>query len=874
MTTTSIQNAKTTETAGAIPPGRLPQSVRPQKYDLALQVDPDQGTFSAQEAILATAESEVSRIILHATDLKIERASVNGIEVPADRQKTDSPFETLTLELSRAAQPGPLVIELIYSGKLNRQMRGLYLSTAKHEGKEENYAFTQFEPTDARRMFPCFDEPAFKSKFRLVVTAPKKFTILSNMPAEKESIQGDNKTVSFGETPQMSTYLLALAVARLSSKSRKVGKTQVTVWTRPEDIHQADFALNAAQASLSRLNAYFDLPYQLPKLDLVAVPDFAAGAMENWGAIFFRDSAILVDPKLSSARARRRVAGVVAHEIVHQWFGNLVTMEWWNDLWLNEAFATWLGYKIVDDWHPDWLLWQDFEQGKRSALAEDALKNTRPISSGVASVAEIEAQFDALTYLKGGAVLRMLENFLGANVFRRGLRRYTKKYSYQNTRAADLWRELETASNQPVMKIAQDWIGLPGYPWVGIRSVSADNRRLEISQSRFSAHGPVKDSPLWNLPIVIKYKDPAGTHSYRLNLTQAKTIAVLPGKGKVSWLYPNEGQTGFYRSALDQPLLKTLGREIAELKPLEQAGLLNDLWAEARAGQAELGAFLDTLYELRKSNSRLILEDAASYLTTLNDRLIGSSDRPLLANLTSELLDPHWKKLGWTPKEKESDEVRLSRAAVLWTLGYVAQPPELLKETQARLQHYLQDPESLDPALVSPVLNLGAKTGDIGQFERYRQALNQAKTPEVRDNFLGALAKFTQPDSARNLVQMTLSNDIRGQDIWKPVSSLLGNPAAQGLGWQLVKEHWDPIRQKTGNIGSRRIIEGLSNLWSRDWLDDIRDFFAKPKNQVEAAKRSLDQSLELIELGIRFKEMQTQPLSGWLAARNRPQRKY
>ncbi|MDE1977527.1 MAG: M1 family peptidase, partial [Elusimicrobia bacterium] len=470
-------------------PERLSPDIQPESYDLRLSADPDAGTFSGEVSITLRLQKTADRLVLHAAGLNIARAGIGRKEIPLSAVNLDAASETATFRLPEPLPAGTAVLEVSYSGELNRNLRGLYLSTAKHAGKTENYAFTQFEPADARRMLPCFDEPSYKSRFTLAVTAPARYTILSNMPPEKERTEGALKTVFFGQTPRMSTYLLAVAVARLACKKGRVGKTEVAVWTRPEDLDQADFALAAAKASLARLNAYFGLPYELPKMDLVAVPDFAAGAMENWGAIFFRDSAILAHPKLSSAKARRRVAEVVAHEIVHQWFGDLVTMEWWNDLWLNEAFATWLAYKIVDDWKPGWLMWQSFERGKRGALAIDALKNTRPISSDVESVAQIEAQFDMLTYEKGGAILRMLENFLGEKAFRAGLRRYISKYRYKNTQASDLWRELEQASGQPVSKIAADWLTISGYPQIEVSPLSPDNRRLRLVQSRFYAVG-------------------------------------------------------------------------------------------------------------------------------------------------------------------------------------------------------------------------------------------------------------------------------------------------------------------------------------------------------------------------------------------------
>jgi len=852
---------------GAPRPQRLDPGIKPESYNLRLKVDPDAGTFSGELSLKIRLKKAASRLMLHAADLKIERAGIDGEDIPAAAIKIDKAAETAAFGLRKNLQPGPAVLNISYSGTLNRQLRGLYLSTAKHEGKTENYAFTQFEPADARRMLPCFDEPAFKARFKLSVCAPAKYTLLSNMPAEKEEIQGGLKTVRFGETPLMSSYLLAVAVARLAPKSGRVGKTKVTVWTRPEDLHQADFALAAAKASLSRLNAYFDLPYELPKMDLVAVPDFAAGAMENWGAIFFRDSAILAHPKLSSAKARRRVAEVVAHEIVHQWFGDLVTMEWWNDLWLNEAFATWLAYKIVDDWKPGWLMWQSFERGKREALAVDSLKSTRPISSEVKSVAQIEAQFDMLTYEKGGAILRMLENFLGEKVFRKGLRRYIAKYRYQNTAAADLWRELEKASGQPVSKIAADWLTIPGYPEIEVSSLSPDNRRLRLVQRRFRAAGGAEASgPVWNAPLVVTAMGASGPRAHRMNLVQKETAATLPGRGRAKWIYPNAGQTGFLRCKLDSSLLAALDEPaLRRLSPIERSGLLSDLWAQARAGETSIASFLDVLVLLRQDASRMATEDVAGYLSSLNDRLAGPADKPRLAALVLDIFSARWKALGWTPGKNESDETRLCRAAVLWVLGSVAKEPGILSRLDAKVSSYLRNPAGLDPALAGPVLNLGARAGGEKRFSDYLTALKSAATPELRDNLLRALAEFKDPALARRLLDASLGADIRGQDAWKPINILLGNTSAQGEAWLFIKARWPDIRRKIGDHACRRVVDGLSSLWRREWLNDIRAFFSLPENRVDMAQRALDQSLEWIELGIRFRETQTENLSRWLA---------
>ncbi|HLG21337.1 MAG TPA: M1 family metallopeptidase, partial [Candidatus Manganitrophaceae bacterium] len=498
--------------------GRLPESVRPDLYRINLNIHPDEKRFSGEVTIDVKIQKPVASITLHALELEIGRAAVNG--QPA-RVTSDPASETVTLAPPQPIPAGAARLTLSFSGRLNRQLRGLYEARAGGE----TYAFTQFEATDARRMFPCFDEPAMKARFQLTVAIPSHLSALSNMPAAKITEEGEVKTVAFDETPVMSTYLLALGVARLESKEIDVAGTRVAVWAVPGQLPLGAFALKVTSAVLPLLNDYFDLPYPYPKLDLVSVPDFAMGAMENWGAIFFRDSRLLLDETLASTATQRIVANVITHEIVHQWFGNLVTMVWWDDLWLNEAFATWLAVKIVDQWRPEWNSWVEFQQEKQIPLGVDALESTRPIRAEVANAAQIEEMFDALTYEKGAACLRMIERFLGEEAFRAGIRRYMKKYQFQNVTAEALWTELSEASGRPVSAIAQDWFTQPGFPLVTLQAADSDFRTLTVEQRRFHAAGrpAAGGKTLWSIPFTIKSRDPAGTHLHHALLKTERT---------------------------------------------------------------------------------------------------------------------------------------------------------------------------------------------------------------------------------------------------------------------------------------------------------------------------------------------------------------
>lgn len=845
-------------------PGRLPDTVRPRLYEIRLNVIPDERRFEGEVSIRTQVLKPTDTIALHALDLAIQRAvlSVDGRSITAN-VSTEASFQMIILNLGQEILPGPASLQIWFDGKLNQQLRGFY---AVQVGSE-TYVFTQFEPTDARRMFPCFDEPAMKARFRLTVTIPSHLTAISNMPAIQEFRQKEKTVLTFGETPVMSTYLLALAVARLESKEIQVGRTRVAVWTLPGQLGLGEFALKVTSAVLPILNDYFGLPYPYPKLDLVSVPDFAMGAMENWGAIFFRDSRLLLDEALSSTSTQRAVANVITHEIVHQWFGNLVTMQWWDDLWLNESFATWLACKIVDHWRPEWNSWAEFQEEKEIPLSIDALENTRPIRTPAASPAQIEEMFDPLSYEKGAACLRMIEQFLGEGIFREGIRRYIKKHQFKNATQDDLWTELEAASGQPILAMARDWFTQPGFPLVTAQSLDPDFRQLKLEQRRFRAKGPTQGPPenLWSIPFILKYQDADGTRTHQLILKESSTTQTLPGRGKIDWICLNAGERGFLRTHYDPGLRKAL-QEVAPrvLEPAEKIGLLNHQWALTLGGDLPISDFMETLSCFKGDQTRVLVETAVSHLETLSDQLVFSEDQPKFARFIQELFLPLWKDLDWDPKPDEDDERRLTRAAVLWALGALAEDEDILPELPRRLTLYWVRPSSLDPTLATPLIRLCART-DLGAlYDRYIQRFQSAQTPEDRDRYLRGLADFRKPDLARKLLEFTLSDSVRAQDVWKPVRYLLGNPTVQGEAWRFVKKNWQVLKKKGGSVGAQRMIQGTEALWRPEWREEVEAFFKDPANRVEAAQRALAQTLEFIEIGIRFKDQQQQSLSVWL----------
>lgn len=845
--------------------GRLSPAVVPKRYDVTLSVEPDQERFSGSVAIQLHVLEAVRRITLHALELEISEATVESGAVHCTvAVSADAGSETITLTLNREIPAGPAMVGLTFSGRLNQQMKGLYEARSGNE----RYAFTQFEATDARRAFPCFDEPAMKAAFKITAVGPAHLAVLSNMDVEAESTDAAArcKTVTFAETPPMSTYLVALAVAKLEGREALIDGTRVAVYATPGQLALTGFAHEVMRACLPGLNAYFDLRYPLAKLDLVGVPDFAMGAMENWGAIFFRENRLLLDPAQASANTLRGVANVITHEVVHQWFGNLVTMDWWEDLWLNESFATWLACKIVDDWHPEWQSWVEFARDKQAPLGVDALASTRPISSKVRTAAEAEEMFDALTYEKGASVLRMLEQFLGEDVMRRGIREYIKAHQYGNAPAADLWAALEAASGRPVPAIAQDWFARPGFPLVTVSAEGPGLQAITLEQSRFLADPaarPGAEAP-WAIPLTLAFEDDQGIRWHRVLMTGARATVALPADGKVCWVYANAGEQGFYRTRYDRGLRDALAASTARLSPEERFGLLDNMWALAQKGELPIGEFLDLVVRFRGDDTRIVVEGLAGFLVTLGDRLAAKADRPRYTRFIEDFFRPLIGSLGWDARPGEGDEPKLARAAALWTLGSLAKPASLIQDMTERLERYWADPASLDPTLATAVLRLCARAGGKKRYECYLERYHAAATPEDRDRYLTAFGDFAEPGLAPAILSLILSEAIRGQDIWKPLRGLLANPATQGETWAFIQANWPALRGKGGSVGAQRIISGTKTLWSAEWLAEVERFFGDPANRVASAERTLTQTVEVIRLGLAFRHAQQEKLSGWL----------
>jgi puromycin-sensitive aminopeptidase len=842
---------------------RLPADVRPSDYHLHLEPDLDGATFRGEVRIDVRLERPRAEIVLHAADMRIEHATaeVHGAVVPL-RARLDRRDETVSLRAARPLPAGAAALRLRFAGALNRHLRGLY--AARSGGMP--YAFTQCEAADARRILPCFDEPAFKARFHVAVTARTGDTVIANAPVAREQPLSDGKRViHFAPTPPLSTYLLALAVGPLeSSEPRHVGTTPIRLWHAPGKAHLGAFGLEAAAEALARLEAYFDIPYPYDKLDLVAVPDFEAGAMENAGAVFFRETLLLLDPATVSLPERKRAAEVIAHELAHMWYGDLVTMAWWDDLWLNEAFATWMAYRVVNDWKPEWRMWQGFEHDRAGALGLDGLASTHPIYAPVRSVAEATENFDLITYEKGAAVVRMMEHYLGADTFRDGVRRYMRRHREGNAVAADLWRALGEASGADVARLAQSWIGQAGFPLV---TLARNGRALRVRQERFFADPRVaaaKRRQRWPVPLVVRLA--GGERVTRALVQKASDTVALPAPAP-AWCFGNADAGGFYRVRHDPATEAALRGALDELGAVERLALVGDQWALVRADRGTVETFLDLADALAGEPDHDVIDGVVAALGTLDDQVVepGSEARVALRSWIARRFGPALNALGWTPAPAEPDEVRLRRAALLRLVGGVAEAPDVLAESRRRLDGYLADRGSLEPNLADSVVALAARVGDAALYDRYRTVAADARTPQEQRRFLLNLSSFRSRESIERTLAALLTSEIPTQDVAFLLMRMFGNPSGRDDAWRFLRRRWTAIRKRIPPLMLARLVEATPALRTPRHASEVRSFFRD--HPLPEASRALRQALERFRLNAELRRRTAPGVARWLARR-------
>jgi aminopeptidase N len=737
-------------------PGRLPQGVTPLHYEIRIEPDAQALTFHGRAIIDLEVRDATREITLNAVDLEIPHAELDG--VPVSGIEIDAAGQVVRVELAEPVAPGRHRLSIDYSGRIYTSAMGLFAVDYDGPAGKRRMLTSQFQVADARRFAPMWDEPAAKATFALEVVVPVGQSAYSNMPVIDTRIDGDRQSVRFATSPRMSSYLLHLSVGEFDRLAQATAGVDSGIVTRRGAAETGRFALEATARILPWFNDYFGTPYPLPKLDQIAVPGSSQffGAMENWGAIMYFEPYLLVDPKRSSISDRRTVFVVVAHEVAHQWFGNLVTMEWWDDLWLNESFASWMEGKIEAALLPDNKPALQFVNDTREfALRRDASAATRPIVRPVPSVEAANQAFDAISYSKGPAVLNMLEDFLGEAGFRDGIRRYMRAYAFRNAVTDQLWAELAAATGQPVKEIAQDFTLQPGVPMVTVETAACRDGRtpVTLAQQRFETGAKDPRRYTWMIPVRIRSTDVSAVTTIQLGRDGKPVTAEVPGCGAV---VANAGQAGYFRTKYAEPAFERLRAAFDELSEVDRLGLLNDTWSLGEAGEVPVTSYLDLAAVVAADSDPLILLQLTRTLVRIDRLFDGSPAQEAWRIHARARLQPAFARVGWLPAADEGDNVGLLREELIGALGRL-EDPAVLVESRQRFGRAVQSPEALPPAIRSAVIQVVASHADAATWMEIRRRAAAATEPVAKQELWRALGAARDPVLAARTLEFAIS---------------------------------------------------------------------------------------------------------------------
>jgi puromycin-sensitive aminopeptidase len=839
---------------------RLPKNVTPRRYEIRLEPDLAAFTFTGEETVEVTINERTDEIVLNALELEIDSVAIErgGVAV-AGRAELEPERERAHLKFPEALEPGEGKLKIAFRGILNDKLHGFYRSQYTDEhGTTHTVATTQFESTDARRAIPCWDEPELKASYKVTLVVDENLTAISNGGQESARVlAGGKKEIVFRETIKMSTYLLAFIVGEFEATAPADAGTPLRIVHVPGKGGLTSWATQIGVFSLKFFADYYGIPYPGDKLDLIAIPDFASGAMENLGAITFRETALLADEKTASRAELERVADVVSHENAHMWFGDLVTMRWWNGIWLNEAFATFMEMLAVDGWKPQWKRWDSFSVSRAAAMAIDGLRSTRSIEFTVLSPEECRGMFDILTYEKGAAVLRMLEQYLRPEIFRDGIRLYLKKHAYANTETGDLWDALETASNEPVRKMMDSWIFQQGFPLLEA-SATGDGRGIRISQRRFY-YLPEDNSQLWHVPVIIRARTEGGIVEKRVLLTQRETTVDLGGK--VSWALLNEGGHGFYRVHYAPEMMAGLVRNLQELAPIERFGLVSDTWAATVAGAGQLGEFI-RMARLFTNETDINVWRAIVGAFNYLDMIASEADRPALATAVREVVGPAARRLGWEAKPGESELTRQLRGVLIAALGTIGEDRDVQSTAASLYAQFEDNPDKADRDLAPALVSILAHSGDAKRYEEFKRKFKSARTPQEEQRYLFSLAGFRDQSLLAATMAMTMDGQVRTQNAPYLMHSLLLSNDCRYQAWDFVRGNWDEMTKRWPDNALPRMCEAIVALLDRE--DEVKAFFQS--HRVRLGAKTIDQHLERLTVAVGFRKREGGTLAAALKA--------
>jgi aminopeptidase N len=845
---------------------RLPAGVTPEHYTLWFAPDLERETFRGRAEIRVRLDAPSSAVTLHAAEIVFGDVTIEagGRTQPAT-VRLDAATETATLTVPERVAAGPATLRISYTGILNDKLRGFYLSNAN--GRK--YAVSQMEATDARRAFPSFDEPAKKATFDITLMIDAADTAISNgRPlSDTPGPEPGKHTIRFATTPKMSTYLVALLVGDFVCREGIAATTPIRVCATPDKHQLTGFALEAAEHQVQFFNDYFGIPYPFGKLDIVGIPDFAAGAMENAGAITFRERLLLADEATASVDTLKAVASVVAHEIAHQWFGNLVTMKWWDDIWLNEGFATWAANKPLAAWKPEWRMDVNAAEETQAALALDALRSTRAIRTKVETPAEINEVFDPIAYEKTSGVLNMLEAYVGPEAFRKGVSDYLTRYSSGNAAGEDFWMEMTRSTEKPVNRVMRSFVDQPGAPVLSVRTrCVGGNTQVTVRQRKFE--GAPSAAPAnagawrpWSLPVCVT----TGSGQPTCQLVSAATETfTATGCGAA---FVNADARGYYFTEYEPEAIAGLATRTPPLTAAERISLLGDEWRIARAGRHDIGTYLDLAAAFAGDTTPDVVAEVATRLAYVHGAVADPGERDAYAAWLRRTFRPALDAIGEEPKAGDSDDVLTRRGALWRLLGLTAGDTALQAKARTLAGAYLDNPSSLPPSFAAPVLQVAAAGGDAALYDRYVAAAKAAvATPEQYYRVFNALASFRASALSDRTLAFALSSEVRSQDAPALLAQLL-NSGAQDKTWAALSSQWDAVEKRLGAFQALPyIVTALGGFCSAERAAEIRAFFAA--HPVPAAARGLAQALERIDSCVALDRRQSAPFGQWLAGKS------
>jgi aminopeptidase N len=844
---------------------RLPGGASPSRYSLGVTINFANNTFDGDETIDLKLAKPSNTITLNAVEIDFHKVTVTaGGQTQVAKVSSDEKNETATFTVDKELPAGAATVHIDYTGHLNDKLRGFYLSTYK--GRK--YEVSQMEATDARVAFPCFDEPAYKATFDISATIDKADVAISNGKVVSDTpAGGDKHTVKFATSPKMSSYLVALTVGDWKCASDQVDGVQLNVCTVPGKEDLTRFPLDATKAILHYYNQYYGIKYPLPKLDQIAVPDFQAGAMENWGAIIYREAALLIDPKTASVNAKQDVTATIAHEVAHQWFGDLVTAAWWDDIWLNEGFATWMTPHPIERWKPEWKVSQNVvEDGDRS-MSGDSVKNTRPIHQEAESRGQIDTLFDGIAYGKSAAVLQMLESYLGPDTFRAGVNLYLKEHAYGNATAEDFWSAMARSSHKPIDKIMPTFVMQAGVPYVSVDAkCEGGNTTLDLKQKRFFNNPDEfrqSNDQIWQIPVCAKGLGETGASQQQcLLLTQAQQQFTMKGCSKL--VYPDAGAHGYYRFDYDAAALHQLGSAVEKgLTPEERIALVGNEWALMQAGEHKVGDYLALGDQMKNTPGSVLLDSYLNHVHYIQLHMLTDADRGAFEAWLRSTFTPLLQQLGYMGRPSDTPDEKQKREILFGTLGNDGNDPEVIEQARVLVQQYMKDPASIDPTLAGAVVSVAAHHGDAALYNQFKAQMKNVSAPEEYYRYFFSLASFPEPELIKETLDSTLTPDVRGQDLFI-LSNLMRNPASQNAAWDFMRAHVEELQKKTGGGlgGAGLFLGGARGFCDGQRVEEVKQFFQQ--HPMPGTERNQKQAIESIESCVQLRNQQQDNLAAWL----------